>query len=214
MSPSLETERLLLRRFTPADADHLYALDNDPAVMRYINGGTPTLRDVIEKAILPGFLPAAGEEPCFGFWAAMEKESGDFIGWFSLRRTDDDPGTAYLGYRLHKAAWGRGYATEGARGVVDNGFDASALARVIATTYEENLASQRVLEKLGMRHVRSFRLTPDDILSADTHHVDSTDVWDGDDLEFAMTRSAWFAHQAPATDESERDDAIRFSSRR
>ena len=58
------------------------------------------------------------------------------------------------------------------------------------------MASQRVLEKLGLRHVRSFRLTPDDILSADTHHVDSADVWDGDDLEFAVTRSEWFAHQA------------------
>jgi RimJ/RimL family protein N-acetyltransferase len=63
----LETERLILRRFTAADLDHLFTLDNDPEVMRYINGGEPTPREAIESDILPRFMQYDEGCPAYGF---------------------------------------------------------------------------------------------------------------------------------------------------
>ncbi len=187
----LETERLLLRRFTDTDAAHIFALDNDPEVMRYINGGTPTTwRAVVEK-ILPGFLRYDERCPGFGFWAAIEKTTGDFVGWFVFRPTGDNPSEVILGYRFHKAAWGKGYATEGAAALMRKGFAEWGVERVVATTYEENRASRRVMEKLGMRHVRNFRIGIEEILASDTSYTDSPEVWDGDDVEYALERAEW-----------------------
>jgi len=192
----LQTERLILRRFTPADLDHLYALDNDPEVMRYINGGTPTPRAVFERDILPSFLHHKKEQAGFGFWAAVDRISGEWLGWFSFRPAQNAPQQVTLGYRLRRAAWGRGYATEGARALIQKGFEEWGVGRVVATTYEENRASRRVMEKLGMRLVRRFRITADEIARSDTYHAESVEVWDGDDVEYAIERAAWERLQA------------------
>ena len=72
----LTTDRLALRRFAASDLNHLFALDNDADVMRFINGGTPTPREVIEGEILPGFMAHDAERPEFGFWAVEAKETG------------------------------------------------------------------------------------------------------------------------------------------
>ncbi|MFZ1753584.1 MAG: GNAT family N-acetyltransferase [Caldilineaceae bacterium] len=192
----LETERLRLRRFAADDADHLFALDNDPAVMRYINGGTPTPRKVIEQQILPSFLRYADATPGFGFWAAEEKATGDFIGWFVFRPTGDTTDEVAIGYRLHRAAWGKGYATEGARALIDRGFGEWGVERVVATTYEKNRASRRVMEKLGMRYVRSFRYSAEEIRTSDTSYTDAADVWPGEDVIYAIDRAAWESQEA------------------
>lgn len=187
----METERLALRRFTVADGDHLFALDNDPEVMRYLNGGEPVSRDEIEHEILPDFLHESEGGGLLGYWAALEKASGQFVGWFSLRQYDgaslDD---AWLGYRLVRAMWGKGYATEGARLLIERAFSETTIQRVLATTYEHNVASRRVMEKLGMTHIRSFRLTPAD-LAATSFHSESQEVWDGDEVEYAVTKAEW-----------------------
>lgn len=187
----LETDRLILRRFTDADLDNLFELDNDPEVMRYINGGTPTPRDVIQNDILPAFLHYDENHPAFGFWAAEEKRSPGFIGWFGFRPTIMSAGEIALGYRLCRSTWGQGYATEGVRALIHKGFTELGVQRVVAITYEENLASRRVLEKAGLTLIRRFRLTPADLLQSDTHYAASLELWDGDDLEFALTESDW-----------------------
>lgn len=186
----LKTKRLILRRFTDADIDHLYELDNDPQVMRYINGGTPVSRTVIENDILPLFLHFDDQKPICGFWAAVDRDALHFLGWFSARPTDNDALLA-LGYRLRRDAWGQGYATEGVRALIDKAFAQPGVQRLVATTYEKNLASIRVLEKAGLTLVRRFRLTPEDLQQADTFHADSLELWDGDDLEYALDRSDW-----------------------
>ncbi len=119
MSNFLETDRLVLRAFTAADIDHLLALDNDPEVMRFINGGRPTSREAIETRTLPRLLH---DYPCWrtrGYWAAQEKSTGTFLGWFEFRPLEEhSPAVVELGYRLNQATWGRGYATEGSRALV------------------------------------------------------------------------------------------------
>src|SRR6266704_2963949 len=115
----LETERLVLRRFTMADLDGLVGLDADPEVMHFVTGGLPTSRDTIEGEVLPTFLGYYEEFVGYGFWAAVERSSGEFLGWFHLRpREDSAPGEVELGYRLRRSAWGKGYATEGSRAVI------------------------------------------------------------------------------------------------
>jgi RimJ/RimL family protein N-acetyltransferase len=188
----LETQRLVLRRFTPHDAGNLFDLDSDPAVMRYLTGGVPTPRQVIEAEILPRFLRYDEGRPGFGFWAAVDRASGQFLGWFSLRPADGaDPGDAVLGFRLRRAAWGRGLATEGARALIRLAFTELGVERVVATTYEHNLASRRVLEKAGLALVRRFRLAAADLEAVDTYHVASDDLWEGDDLEYAIRKADW-----------------------
>ena len=152
MQVFLETERLALRRFTMADADNLARLDADPEVMRFVSGGIPTSRDDIENQFLPAFLGYYERYREYGFWAAVEKPTGDFLGWFHFRpREGSPPGEVELGYRLAKSAWGRGYATEGSRALIRRGFTESGVLRVTAEAAAANVASRRVMEKAGLR---------------------------------------------------------------
>ncbi|HEX2221433.1 MAG TPA: GNAT family N-acetyltransferase, partial [Candidatus Limnocylindria bacterium] len=131
----LETEGLLLRRFTEADAADLFELDSDPEVMHYITGGRPTPRDVIENDVLPGFLDYYRRFEGYGFWAAVEKETGRFVGWFHFRPAEGDPSDQpELGYRLRRSAWGKGYATEAASALIRKGFTELGVRRVVAYT--------------------------------------------------------------------------------
>jgi RimJ/RimL family protein N-acetyltransferase len=142
----LETERLVLRPFSDSDVDLLVLLDSDPEVMRFLTDGKPTPREVVEREVLPKLLDG-------GFWAALEKATGEFLGWFEFRPCA--AGTE-LGYRLRQAAWGKGYATEGARALVDKGFCELGAQRVVGFTMTVNTRSRRVLEKAGLSFVRTF----------------------------------------------------------
>ena len=88
-----------------------------------------------------------------GTWAGFEGDT--FCGWWTLQRDGRDPGTAELGYRLRRDTWGRGLATEGSRALLDHAFGTLALPRVWAQTMAVNAGSRRVMERLGMRHVRT-----------------------------------------------------------
>ncbi len=189
----LQTERLKLRKIVAADADNLFRLDNDPEVMRYINGGTETSRKVIENELLPVFMCYDDLRVGLGIWAIERRADGAFLGWVSLRNTvaGEGKGEAELGFRLSKASWGQGFAQEAARALLDKGFNDLNLARVIGTTFEANRASRRLMERLGMRLVRTFRLTKADLELEDTHHVQSAKLWDGEDVEYAIDRADW-----------------------
>ena len=164
----METKRLTLRRFTESDLEHIYELDNDPDVMRFINGGVTTPRQVIRDVLMPGFLRYDSRNPVHGFWAVIEKQSKDFLGWVSFRPVGSDPAELTIGFRFRKAAWGRGFAAEAASALIHRGFSDMGVQRVIATTYQDNWRSQRLLERLGMTLVRKFRLTPEDLKTTDT----------------------------------------------
>ncbi len=149
MATLLTTGRLRLREFRPADVEHLYRLDSDPRVMRYIGDGSVGTRASVVGAVARN-LKYYRNYPGLGVWPAEERTTRAFIGWFCLKyvpKTVD----VEVGYRLLPGAWGSGYATEGTRALVRHGFAGLGLARIIGLTHPENLASQRVLAKAGLR---------------------------------------------------------------
>lgn len=152
----LSTERLFLRRFTLDDASLLYALDSDPEVMRYISKGEATPLERIEKDVLPRMLAYYERYDHLGFWAAHERASEAFIGWFHLRPDRFVPEERELGYRLMRRFWGKGYATEGSKALIHRAFTAWDIDKVVASTLIENTASQRVMEKCGLRFEAYF----------------------------------------------------------
>jgi RimJ/RimL family protein N-acetyltransferase len=185
----LETERLVLRQFTPTEADLLVELDGDPRVMRYITGGAPTPRGEIESDYLPAFLGYYRKFPGYGFWAAVEKSTGDFLGWFHFRPAPGDPpDQPELGYRLRCEAWGKGYATEGSRALIAKGFAEFGVQRVVASAMAENTASRRVMEKSGMRLIRSFVADWPVSIPGDEQGV-----------EYAISRGEWELNPAAAS---------------
>ena len=148
----LTTPRLSLRRIDDEHLDDLVELDSDPAVMRFINGGTPTPREVYQESLLER-MKAFGDQP-YGYAAAYE--DGRFVGWFHLRPSVADPEVLELGYRLRREAWGRGLATEGSRALVRYAFETLDTGTVNACAMPENTASISVLKKCGMHFVGTF----------------------------------------------------------
>ena len=192
MNVFLETERLLLRRFTHDDVDNLYHLDSDPEVMRYVTGGVTTPREEVEHVDLPAFMSYYDRRDGYGFWAAIDTSTDRFLGWFHLRPHEGDPvDQPELGYRLRREAWGKGYATEGARALIRKGFTDLGAQRVVATAFGDNLASRRVMEKSGMTLARAFRLTPGQL--EEMLGITSLELVDAEVVEYAITKSEWEA---------------------
>jgi RimJ/RimL family protein N-acetyltransferase len=185
MTVILETPRLILRQFTEDDVENLFELNSDPEVMRYITGGRGTPREELRDTIIPFHLAVYGRLDRRGTWAA-ESATGEFLGWFHFRPgPDQDITNLDLGYRLRRAAWNQGYATEGSRALITMGFTDLDVQRVYAHTMAFNAASRRVMEKCGLTFVRTIP-------------YDGPDVIEGSELgevEYAVTRAEWEARQ-------------------
>lgn len=147
MTKILETERLILRAWTHDDAQRLFEICGDAEVMKYI--GTRKPYKTIEQA--REFLIWATDyqaENNFCRWAVLEKTSGEILGSCGFARPH---GTVEieLGYLFDRKFWGKGFATEAAKNCLNYGFDELGFDEVIAITDLENVASQKVLEKIG-----------------------------------------------------------------
>jgi ribosomal-protein-alanine N-acetyltransferase len=156
MAPALETPRLRLRRLVAADLADLIELDSDPAVMRYVGSpaGVRTPAETAERARGRIIEAERGLHEPLGFWRIEGRDDHAFYGLGALLRMpegDNVPAVAdvEIAYRLMRAAWGQGLATEAAGALVAHALGALALPRVVAVTYPDNRASQRVLDKLG-----------------------------------------------------------------
>ena len=147
-APWLETMRLDFREFVPADYDDLFRLGSDPRVMRYIGTGKALTPEGVAR-VLGRILGYGALYPDLGYWYASRRDTGEFIGWFSLKYAGKSPDIE-VGYWLLPNAWGHGFATEGAQAMVDYGFDDLRLHRIIGVTHAGNKASQRVLMKAGL----------------------------------------------------------------
>jgi RimJ/RimL family protein N-acetyltransferase len=176
----LRTERLVLREFEESDVANLVELDSDPQVMQFISR-TLTPESVIRQELLPQFLGEQERDPRRGHWAALERPTGQFLGWFGLGATDGSPGDAKLGYRLRVAAWGMGYGIEGSRALVRVAFEELGAEQVRAEAMAVNVRSRRVMENAGLTYVRTFYPDFDD-------PIEGTELGE---VEYALRRADW-----------------------
>lgn len=149
----IPTQRLILRAEEPADAEDIYQMNCDPLVMRYTLDGkawTSPLEEFREQ------FRAALERNADESWGGatiLRKDTGNFLGLCWLAPSGLVRGGIELGYRYRAQAWGQGYATEAARAVVRVGFEAGGLDVIGAAVHPDNIASIRVLEKLGFQQL-------------------------------------------------------------
>lgn len=169
-APVLTTERLRLEPVGDHHLGLLVELNTDPAVMRYICGRGRTADETADEWLLRRGQQSDATRG-LGYWAGYT-EAG-FVGWWSASSFAGRPELVGLGYRLRRAAWGAGLATEGARAMVAHAFTVPGVDRVVASTMAVNAASRRVLEKAGLKHV-------------DTIHEDWRDPLPGSELGEAV----------------------------
>jgi RimJ/RimL family protein N-acetyltransferase len=146
----LETQRMLLREFDEGDVEPFYRMGSDPAVIRYTGdpgGGFTSVEHALE--VLHSHPIADYRKYGFGRWACVLKASGAVIGFAGLKYLPDQQ-EVDLGYRLLPAYWGQGLATEACRAVLDYGRTRLGIGRIIALVDPENVASVRILQKLGL----------------------------------------------------------------
>ena len=177
--PVLRTERLRLDPLTAEHTELMVELDADPEVLRFIWGRALSRDEVVEQW-MPRRLRADAAARGIGYWAGFD-DGNHFLGWWALVIDDEDADTAELGYRLRRDAWGRGYATEGSRALLDHAFTTLELPRVWAVTVAVNLPSRRVMERLGMRHVRTHVGTWEKPLAG----------WEHGEVVYEITREEW-----------------------
>jgi RimJ/RimL family protein N-acetyltransferase len=184
----LRTARLLLRPFEGGDVDALYEIHSDKGVARYLYNEARTLeevRDLVERKI------AGAEVRHEGDWlsaAVVLHPTGELVGDISLLWASDAHHQGELGFVVHPARHGNGYATEAAGPVLRFAFETLGLHRVIGRTEARNLGSARVLQKLGMRR--------------EAHLIENEWVkneWQSE-LIYALLSREWFDHLARATD--------------
>ncbi|MEY2453870.1 MAG: hypothetical protein QOD92_3444 [Acidimicrobiaceae bacterium] len=140
--------------------------------MRYITGGRPSSRHDVEATI----RQEVGHR-----WMAYRRDTGEFIGWFGLRASAD--GNHELGYRLRRAVWGCGFATEGCLALISVAFAELDAQRVWAETMAVNAPSRRVMERCGLTYVRTFHLEWDDPIDGTEHG----------EVEYALSRDEWLS---------------------
>jgi RimJ/RimL family protein N-acetyltransferase len=147
-----ETERLRARDWSPADAPAVFEIYRDADVVRFLGSVPQPVVDEAEAAqrIERWRASNASQAAGHGFWA-LETHGGTLVG-ATLLKPLPEAAEVEVGWHLGKAHWGRGYATEGARGAVAHGFGTVGLDTVYAVIYRENEASLAVARRLGMTY--------------------------------------------------------------
>lgn len=147
----IETPRLILRTWEDADFEPMCRINQDPEVMRYF----PDLQDRVETKQFIHKVNAHFDQYGYGLYATQLKETGEFIGFIGLLNVifiAHFTPAVEIGWRLALAHWGRGYATEGAKAVLDYAFNTLAIPEIVSFTTVENQRSRRVMEKIGLKH--------------------------------------------------------------
>ena len=154
MAIILETPRLILRHLEMADLPELYSLYKDPEIRRYFPDGVLNYEDT--KAELEWYLNGHPQYPELGLWATVHKESGKFIGRCGLLAWEiDDKLEIEIAYLLDKNFWQQGLATEAANGILSYAFEKLNLTRLICLVDPDNIASQKVAQRIGMKLERT-----------------------------------------------------------
>jgi ribosomal-protein-alanine N-acetyltransferase len=152
MVSEIETSRLYLRQFSMADLNALSAIRSDPEVMRFIGAGQPHSADQVKESL--EHILAGWNQHGFGRWAVVHKPDKKLMGWCGLAFLDKTE-EIEIGYGISKEYWGRGFTTEAAAASIRFGFEELKLNRIVAVAMPENIASRRVMEKIGMRYEKT-----------------------------------------------------------
>lgn len=153
-----ETERLVLVPWSGEYFSEFASVCTDPVAMRFIHRGIPLDQDAI-RSIMNRTL-AMWEDYGYGPWAAIDKQSGRWVGRIGLNLLPDWPGPDKweVGFELAPEFWGQGFATEGAREAIRFGWANTPLTRIISATAVSHQASRRVMEKCGMTFQGEVRI--------------------------------------------------------
>ncbi len=163
----LETKRLILRHQVPEDLDDLWGLYCNPEITKYIPDAPRSREEAKEE--LEWHMNGHPKNRELGLWATIHKESGKFIGRCGLLPwTIDGQNEVEVAYTIAQAYWGQGLATEAACGILEYGFEQLNLPRLICLIDPDNIASQRVAEKIGMSLEKKM------------------DGWEGDGIPFLI----------------------------
>ena len=155
------SERLCFHLMTAADAELLYQLDQDSEVMRFINGGVTTSHDDLIEIYIPRMESYTNLEKGWGIWKVLLKDSDEFIGWVLVRPMnffDDNPeyDNLELGWRFFRDSWGKGYATESAKAIIQALIATGDNNKLCAIAVGENTASIKIMRKIGMNYIKTY----------------------------------------------------------
>ncbi|MEM6644423.1 MAG: GNAT family N-acetyltransferase [Bacteroidota bacterium] len=147
----LETDRLILRQITPLDFKELFKMNSDAQIMKYVGDGSIRTHQQMTKE-LEMLISHYTKKPGLGIWATELKVKNCFVGASGLVYYDNTP-EIEVGYRMKREFWNNGYATEASKGLLRYGFEKLNLKKIVSSAHVENVASRRVLEKIGMSYV-------------------------------------------------------------
>lgn len=145
--PTIQTQRLTLRGFVPADIPALHKIVSQREVLRYFPRTEPWERERVERWL--NSQPVHWQTHGFGWYLVEQQATAQLMGWCGLRVLEDTNEIEVL-YLFDKPFWGQGFASEAARRCVEDGFRHYRLKLIIGLTLLGNIASQRVLEKSGL----------------------------------------------------------------
>jgi len=153
------SSRLKYRVMTAKDAELLYQLDQNPNVMKYINGGKITSQDDIQNISLPRMKSYTNVDSGWGLWKVSLAHSSEFIGWVLVRpmnffSDEIEYDNLEIGWRFKQEAWGKGYATEAAETLKQALITLGAVKKLSAIAMENNQASINIMKKLGMKYLK------------------------------------------------------------
>ncbi|MCB0699175.1 MAG: GNAT family N-acetyltransferase [Chitinophagales bacterium] len=152
MKQVAETERLILREFDLSDAPDFYEMNLDNEVMKY-TGDVPFTSLEESEELIRNYDRYINHG--FGRWTVVLKETNEILGWCGLKyiKSVDE---VDLGYRFKRKHWNKGYATEASIASLDIGFNEYDLDLIVGRTMVDNVASRKVLEKVGMTYWKEF----------------------------------------------------------
>ena len=146
--PTIKTARLTLRPFTLKDAEPLHQILSIPGVLEYFPNPDPPDLEHVQK-LVQRRIDHWGDHD-YGWWAVEPNRVGELIGWSGLQHLPETD-EIEIGYLLSKPYWGKGLATESAIAGLDYGFNSLSVEKIIGIVHPENITSQKVLEKIGLR---------------------------------------------------------------
>lgn len=158
------SERLRFKLMTEQDAQLFFELDQNPEVMRYINGGKVTSMADVSNIFIPRMQSYTNAKLGWGQWKVTTIDTNEFIGWVLVRPVNffsDNPqfDNLELGWRFKKIIWGKGYATEAAKSIALAVSQTDNVSKISAIALEDNLVSTKIMTKLGMKYIKTYMHT-------------------------------------------------------